>query len=73
MIHVDYVITCDNCHSADVIEHNDLHVGERPPAVMLPPGWNGVDTGRTLCPKCSEDPEPQKKDGSKDHAPFCGT
>lgn len=55
---VDIVFTCDGCHEVTVIEHDGVAVGERPPAISLPNLWNGVDTGRTLCPKCCEEPVP---------------
>lgn len=58
MIVVDVVFMCEGnrCNSTEVIEHAGLAVGERAPAIQLPAGWNGVDTGRLLCPKCCEEP-----------------
>lgn len=76
MIIVDVIVLCDGpgCPENAVVEHNDVVMGQRPPAVQMPDGWNGVDTGSTLCPKCSQEPvEPTSSDRTKDHAPFCGT
>lgn len=49
---VDYSFCCEGCHEVVVLEYDNLHAYDRPPDIKLPLGWNGVDTGKVLCPKC---------------------
>jgi len=60
VILVDVIYTCDGrgCHETVVVEHGGLTVGERAPAIQMPAGWNGVDTGATICPRCAAEPVP---------------
>lgn len=53
MIHVEYIAVCSHCEEVKVEAHGRFIPGERPPAIEMPEGWNGVDTGKLLCPACS--------------------
>lgn len=67
MIGVTFYIDCDGpgCTAFECVAVARAYPpGARIDSPQLPQGWNGVDTGRTLCPKCSghepADPEVER-------------
>jgi hypothetical protein len=60
MIFVNYTFVCDRCDTETSTDIYNVAIGDRPPTVVPPAGWNGVDTGRILCPPCCAEPvEPE--------------
>jgi hypothetical protein len=56
MIYIDFRFVCDQC-SALVTDDAVLDAFERPPACLLPPGWQYRNRD-LLCPECAAEPSP---------------